>query len=135
MATLSVVVSTIVPHHHHHGDESVICVGSDLTHDHGAENCCCEHGGHQSADGSCCAVKSNLLTHFGDSRKENRHCDCDSDHDFHGGHISIALLSRYETAVPANVTPARKHEYPPYSNLYHSVLADGHIGLRAPPAA
>lgn len=129
----SIVAGSAIPHHHHHGDESVICFADDLHEEEPADGCACAADGHHTTDGSCCGVRTNLVAHFGDSRKEELQCGCDSDHLFHGGHLYIILASLTENLFPANILPERELEYPPYSNPYHSVLTRGRIGLRAPP--
>ena len=130
LAAFSVVISSVIPHHHHHGDETHICFADDITEN---DHCC--GGEHHAPDGSCCGVKANLLTHFGDSRKEEFHCDCDSGHQFHGGHLYVLLISLNKNELSVDILPATPYEYPPYSNFYHSQLTRSHIGLRAPPVA
>ena len=128
LTAFSVVIGNIIPHHHHH-DESVICLADDLCC---AEDCC---ESHHSAGDDCCSAKTNLTTLFGDSRKEKVHCDCDSGHHFHGGHLYVILAFYTDTWFSKNQLSDKTYEYPPYSNLYHSVLTEGHIGQRAPPVA
>ena len=128
LAAFSVTISHIIPHHHHHENESIVCFADDQPE----ETDCCD-GEHHSPDGNCCGVKSNLITQFGDSRKEESHCDCHADHLFHGGHLYILLAALPDPWVRLDEPLAKTYDYPPYSNLYHSVLTEGHIGLRAPP--
>ena len=127
----SVVISHVVPHHHHHGDETIICVADDL---HDADDCSGDdHSSHSGCD-DCCGLKNNLIVHSGDSRKEDVHCDCGGN-DFHAGHFFILLAPIAETLPPTDDPLLLNTGYRPYSNLYLSVLAEGHIGLRAPPVA
>ena len=132
LATFAVVVGNVMPHHHHHGDETVVCFANDFPE---SEECC-DHN-HHATDGSCCGVKINLQAHFGDSRKHNASCDCCSTQHFCVGHLYfyISWLIPGWDSPAADKWPEKTSEYPPYSNLYHSIATSGHTGLRAPPVA
>lgn len=126
LVNMSILASSVVSHHHHYSNEA-ICIAFDTNE---CETSC----GHNHTSGdNCCSLKQNLTASFLDHRKEN-HCLCDVDHP-HIGHLFAIILfeqtSRIESIVPID----RYDRYKPYLNLYHSVIADGQAGLRAPPIA
>jgi len=131
-AIIAVVISVAVPHHHH-GDETVICMGNDL-HAYESDHCCdCCASEETASKGDCCNLKNNLITYQSDSRKEHFNCDCDSPQHFRGGDTFILISFLLDDSLLPVKLPDESYNFTPYTNLYHSVLTECHIGLRAPP--
>lgn len=123
LTTTSMLAGLALPHHHH--PDSSICFIPDIHHDEDE----CDHN--HPVDTDCCSVKFTPQASQSDHRKESI-CPC-GEH-FHDIYILSFIAQQFTQPEITSLSPVPEL-FRPFSNFYHSVLSDAHLGFRAPPFA